>query len=271
VASWSPSRDGRIYTRAEVDATELLAYAARLSAESGQRVTITHVAARAVALALRAVPQFNARVVAGRIVPKDSIDVSVAVDIRGGEDLAPVVVRAADTKTAAGIAAEIAARVARVRAGDDRNFTTSNGWVRVLPWFAVRPALGLASLWTGGLGRPAFGQPGFPLGAAFVSNVGSLGLDEGFLAPLPLARCSLYVCLGAVRNRPVAIDGQVVVRPVLVVTATADHRIVDGAHAARLAAFLRDAFADPAALDGEFPSSPREVNGDSHRTVPRTV
>jgi pyruvate dehydrogenase E2 component (dihydrolipoamide acetyltransferase) len=249
VASWGPSRDGRIYTRAEIDAGPVLEYAAALSAASGERVTITHVAARAVALALREVPQFNARVAFGRIIRKDSIDVSLAVDIGGGHDLAPVVVRGADTKPVATIAAECAARVGSVRAGGDRGFASSNGWVRAMPWFAVRPALALASLWTGGIGRPAFGQPGFPLGAAFVSNVGSLGLDEGFLAPLPLARCSLYVCLGAVRERPAVVDGRVEVRPVLVLTATADHRLVDGAHAAQLARFLRDAFASPAALD----------------------
>jgi pyruvate dehydrogenase E2 component (dihydrolipoamide acetyltransferase) len=254
VASWGPSRDGRIYTRAEIDAGPMLEYAAKRSAETGERVTITHVAARAVALALREVPQFNARVAFGRIVPKDSIDVSLAVDIDGGHDLAPVVVRAADTKPSDRIAAEAAAGVGRVRTGADRNFATSNGWARAIPWFAVRLALGLASVWVGGIGRGAFGQPGFPLGAAFVSNVGSLGLDEGFLAPLPLARCSLYVCLGAIRDRPVVVDGRVEVRPVLVVTATADHRLVDGAHAARLAQFLRDAFADPAALDGDPPA-----------------
>jgi pyruvate dehydrogenase E2 component (dihydrolipoamide acetyltransferase) len=45
------------------------------------------------------------------------------------------------------------------------------------------------------------------------------------------------------------VDGVVVPRPVAVLTATADHRLVDGAHAARLAALLRDALADPARLD----------------------
>ncbi|MCW2503876.1 MAG: 2-oxo acid dehydrogenase acyltransferase [Actinomycetia bacterium] len=255
MASWGPSRDGRIYTRAEIDAGPLLAYAADLTARSGERVTITHVAARLVALALREVPQFNARVVFGRIRPKDSIDVSLAVDIGSGHDLAPVLVRAADSKTATEIAAEIAHGAGHVRAGTHRGFATTSGWIRAVPWFVLRPALALASVWNGGLGLPALGQPGFPLGAAFVSNVGSLGLDEGYLAPLPLARCTLYVCLGAIRDRPAVVAGQVVPRPVMVLTATADHRIVDGAHAAQLATYLRAAFADPAAADAPAPLS----------------
>jgi pyruvate/2-oxoglutarate dehydrogenase complex dihydrolipoamide acyltransferase (E2) component len=41
----------------------------------------------------------------------------------------------------------------------------------------------------------------------------------------------------------------------MVLTATADHRIVDGAHAAQLATYLRAAFADPAAADAPAPLS----------------
>ncbi len=46
-----------------------------------------------------------------------------------------------------------------------------------------------------------------------------------------------------------AVDGQVVVRPQLVLTATADHWLVDGAHAAALARVVRTALADPDLLD----------------------
>ena len=66
---------------------------------------------------------------------------------------------------------------------------------------------------------------------------------------MPLARVPLYVCVGAVSDAPMAVDGQVVVRPQVVMTATADHRLVDGAHAARLARYVRTALATPELLD----------------------
>ena len=66
---------------------------------------------------------------------------------------------------------------------------------------------------------------------------------------MPLARVPLYVCVGAVNDAALAVDGQVVVRPQVVITATADHRLVDGAHAARLARHVRVALADPESLD----------------------
>lgn len=233
----------------ELDASPLLGYAERLSAESGERVTVTHIVGRAVALGLRAVPAFNHRVLFGRVVAFPRVDVGFAVDVAEGDDLAPATLREADQKTTVEIAREVQSIVAGVRAGQDRDFATSNRIVEAVPWFVVRPTLALMSLWNGGLGLRSLGQPGFPLGGAFVSNIGSMGLDEGVLAPIPFARCSLYVCVGTLRDRPLVVDGQLVVRPVVVLTATADHRVVDGAHAAKLAAFLRQMLAEPEKLD----------------------
>ena len=118
-----------------------------------------------------------------------------------------------------------------------------------MPWFLLRPLLAVASLLNGGIGVRAFGQPAHPLGSLFVTNIGSFGLDEGYVAPVPLARAPLYVCVGAVHDAALAVDGQAVVRPQVVMTATADHRLVDGAHAAALARYVRAALADPDALD----------------------
>ena len=73
-------------------------------------------------------------------------------------------------------------------------------------------------------------------GATFtVSNLGMFGIDrfEGIIN----APQAAILCVGAVRDRPVALDGEVVVRPVATMTLAADHRILYGADAA---AFLVD-------------------------------
>jgi pyruvate dehydrogenase E2 component (dihydrolipoamide acetyltransferase) len=59
----------------------------------------------------------------------------------------------------------------------------------------------------------------------------------------------LYLAVGAVRDAAVVVDGEVTVRPQLVLVATADHRLVDGAHAGRIATSLRHSLADPTRLD----------------------
>lgn len=212
-------------------------------------MTPTHVVGRAIALGVRQIPAFNHRVLRGRVVPRDGIDVGFAVDISSGADLAPLVVRGADRCTTTQIAEQVRERASTVRDGEDRDFTRSNSWARIAPWWVLPTILGFVGAWNGGLGRRAFGQPGFPLGSVFVSNVGSLGLDEGWLAPVPFARVPLYFGIGAIRDAAMVEDGQVVVRPRVVLTATADHRVVDGAHAAQMAQWLRTALADPASMD----------------------
>ena len=249
VATWRPSRDGRLYARMAVDATALLDYCARQAAATGGAVTPATVVGVAFQRGVEQVPAFHRRVVFGRIVPFESYDVAFAVDIDGGEDLAPTKIRRTDSKTVAEVARELAAGAARLRARTDRDFQTTTVIARLVPWFLLRPVLALASVLNGGVGVRAFGQPAHPLGSLFVTNIGSFGLDEGYVAPVPLARVPLYVCVGAILDAPMAIDGQVVVRPQVVITATADHRLVDGAHAAHLARLVRAFLADPDRLD----------------------
>ena len=72
-------------------------------------------------------------------------------------------------------------------------------------------------------------------GTFTVSNLGMFGIDrfEGIIN----APQSAILCVGATRDRPVALDGEVVIRPVASMTLAADHRILYGADAA---AFLVD-------------------------------
>ena len=231
-----------------VDAGPVIAFVARARAETGVRVTVTHVVGKAVATAIEREPAFHHRVVFGRPVRYPSYDIGFAVDVEGGDDLAPSKVSDVDQRSVVDVARALTEGADRLRAGQDRDFTASTRLVRVLPWFALRPVAATASLLNGGLGRRAFGQPGFPLGCAFVSNVGTFGLDEGFIAPVPFARVPLYLLVGAVHDAPAVERGALVVRPTLVLTATADHRVVDGAQAGRLAAVLKDLLGDPGQL-----------------------
>ncbi len=233
----------------EVDVTAAFAYLERVRSESGERVTLTHLVGAALGRALRDVPEVRARVVLGRLVDLDTCDIGFAVDIDQGADLAPVKVHDVDRLSPLEVARALGAGAGRLRAHEDAAHRRSSGFVRLAPSWTIRPGLAVASLIAGGLGRPVLGQPGFPLGAAFVSNVGSLGLEEAFLAPLPFARTPLYLAIGAVRDKAVVVDGEVVVRPIVVLVATADHRIVDGAHAGQMVSILRDLLQHPDRLD----------------------
>jgi len=84
-------------------------------------------------------------------------------------------------------------------------------------------------------------------GATFtVSNLGMYGIDrfEGIIN----APQAAILCVGAVRDRPVAVDGAVVVRPMATLTLACDHRILYGADAAAFLAEIRRFLEHPVAM-----------------------
>ena len=52
----------------------------------------------------------------------------------------------------------------------------------------------------------------------------------------------------AIQDRPVARDGQVVIRPMMYVALTYDHRIIDGREAVLSLVAMKDALEDPARM-----------------------
>jgi 2-oxoglutarate dehydrogenase E2 component (dihydrolipoamide succinyltransferase) len=69
----------------------------------------------------------------------------------------------------------------------------------------------------------------------------------GSLSSTPLVNPPQSAILGmhAIKDRPVALDGQVVIRPMMNVALTYDHRIIDGREAVLFLARVKDAIEDP--------------------------
>jgi 2-oxoisovalerate dehydrogenase E2 component (dihydrolipoyl transacylase) len=78
-----------------------------------------------------------------------------------------------------------------------------------------------------------------------ITNVGPFGID-GAMAILPPGT-SAIVAVGQIAPQPWVLDGAVVVRPVVELTVTFDHRMVDGALASTFLATLGRFLEDPAA------------------------
>ncbi|HEU5099462.1 MAG TPA: dihydrolipoamide acetyltransferase family protein [Roseiflexaceae bacterium] len=76
-----------------------------------------------------------------------------------------------------------------------------------------------------------------------ISNLGMYGVDS-FTAIINPPE-SAILAVGRIVEMPVARDGAVVVRPIMQLTLSADHRIVDGAAAARFLSDLRDRLEEP--------------------------
>lgn len=165
--------------------------------EAGLDVPVTAYILRATALSLRAFPRVNATWSDDQIVLRGSVNLGLAVAIDDDELLVPVL-HDVDEKTVVQIAAETARLSNRAR---ERSIT-----------------------------------PAELEGSSFtISNLGMFGIDS-FHAIINPPEAGILAA-GAVRPTPVVEESEVVVRQVLKLSLSADHRVYSGASAA---AFLSD-------------------------------
>jgi len=93
-----------------------------------------------------------------------------------------------------------------------------------------------------------------------VSNLGMFGIRAG--TPVINLGEPILVFVGAVEDRPVAVNGQVVVRPMLTLSVAYDHRVADGVAASRFTRGLKES------LESGVRSSESEIRktGTQHPT-----
>lgn len=163
---------------------------------------------KAVALALREAPELNGTFVQGAFRPGPAIHLGIAVSLRGGGTIAPVL-RDADHQTLDELMAELSELVRGARAGTLRSSQMSDATITI-------------------------------------TNLGEGGADEvfGVIHPPQVA----LVGFGAVVDRPWVVDGQLCVRPIVSATLSADHRASDGRRGARFLDLLAARLARPETL-----------------------
>lgn len=252
IATWSDPSEPNIHGKLTVDATEALRYLAWVRETTGEHATITHFVGKAVALALASTPSLNGYLRFGRFVPHATTDITYLVVLEGGENLAKARLREVDRKSVADIARELRELAARLREGRDGDFAKSMKTVGLLPTWLLRPILWLTGFLASvlGLRLPSLGVEPFAFGSAVITSVGMFGLDEGYAPFSPFMRIPLLVLVGAVSDQPAAVDGALAIRPRLTITATIDHRFVDGFQGGTLAKTIRAVFENPWTLEG---------------------
>jgi pyruvate dehydrogenase E2 component (dihydrolipoamide acetyltransferase) len=258
-AVWGAPREPNVYGSVTVRAKALLRWLARRNEQGGQKVTVTHAVARALGIVLRRHPDCNAFVRRGRLQLREHVDVFLHVLLKddphtgrlGDADLSGRCVRQIDRKTVDEIAAELSRAAAAIRGGQDRDFESSKRQIRALPVPLLRASMRALELlqYDLNLDTSWLGSPRDPFGSAEVSSVGMFGVRVAYGPFFPLARTPIAVVVGAVEDEVIAVDGEAVVEPTLVLNGTFDHRVIDGYHAAVLTREVRVLLESPELLD----------------------
>ncbi len=246
--TWGPPSDPTVYGTIDIDVSKANAWMAEQRETSGLKITLTHLMGKAVASAIALRPEVNAIIRRGHhVYLRDTIDVFFQVATEGGENLSGVKVREANDKTVVEIAQEMADRVKIVRTKGDTALQKANARIANLPASVRGPMMSLGTYLAVDLGLDLrwAGMPDDPFGSAMVTNVGMFGLPVGLAPLVPFSRTPILLTVGAVQDRPVAVDGRVEVRPIVTVGCTFDHRLLDGYQAGVLAKRFREIVEDP--------------------------
>ncbi len=256
-AAWPGPQDPTIHGRMEVRAERLLAWLTDRSSGSGERLTITHAVARAVARVLARHPDLNGIVRLSSVYQRESVDLFLQVAIPsedgklGSADLSGLLIREADRLDVPGIARAIKEKASRIRRGEDAEFQKTKGIMRLIPGFLLRPLLLLIDFlqYELNLSLTFLGLPRDPFGSVLITSVGMMGISVGYAPIFPLAHTPILVLIGAVEDRPVVDGGAVVPGKILTLTGSFDHRFIDGFHASRFAGELKGALESPETLE----------------------
>lgn len=163
---------------------------------------------RAVALALREVPELNARWAGDEPRPNEHINVGFAITLRGGGLVAPALLDA-DRESLDVLMRAFARVVEDARAGLQRSSQMAEGTITV-------------------------------------TSLGERGVETVF--PIIYPPQVAVVGVGRVVERPWVVDGRVVVRPVVDITLAGDHRATDGHRGGLFLAKVGQLLAHPEAL-----------------------
>jgi pyruvate dehydrogenase E2 component (dihydrolipoamide acetyltransferase) len=250
-STWRAPDDPQFFGDLEIDATALLAYIQDVRQRCGVHLTVTHLIGRAIAQAFTEVPELSVRLVRGRVHPRESIDIFFIVATENGRDLTGVKIERVDRKSAVEVAGELAGRTTSINRGEDEAYGRSKASLGRFSPRVLRRVLRVAAWLTSDLNLDLsrFGMPRQAFGGAMISSVGMWGVSKAYTPLAAYYKVPVIALVGAVQQRPVVLDGEVVARPMLTVTATFDHRYADGAQASRMANTVRAYCADPAAFE----------------------
>ncbi|MBI2964280.1 MAG: 2-oxo acid dehydrogenase subunit E2 [Deltaproteobacteria bacterium] len=210
---YSVTHKPHVTLHAELDATALLDWqrrrAPQVLAETGHKLTLTALLVQLVGVALRRYPRINGRVENDRVQLHRMVNVGVAVAL--DEGLAVPVVRDAERKSLAEIAAELGLRVAEARAGK------------------LKPRDVLDATFT-------------------VSNLGPYGVTH--FTPIVNPPEIAILGVGCVTPRPRRSGDRWIEVPMLNLDLSFDHAAIDGAQAARFLQVLSLLFRNPESAAG---------------------
>jgi pyruvate dehydrogenase E2 component (dihydrolipoamide acetyltransferase) len=248
LGTWQDAGDPSVYSELIFNIEPALQYIEKQSTRSGRKLTLTHFVGRACAETIKRHPELNTMLRWGKLYQRDAVDIFFQVATDGkGDDLSGTTLRNLDQKSIVQIADEMQSKVKRIRETGDVDYKEMKKTMSLIPAWMSRYLLNFSScfMYTFNLWTKLLGVPRDPFGSMMITSIGSIGLERAFVPLVPYARIPCLIAIGALREAALVENSQVVVRKVVSLCVTFDHRVIDGMHASHMARTLTNIFAHP--------------------------
>ena len=261
IGTWTTAYDPSVYGTMELPMDRAMEYLQEFRERTGKRLTVTHLIARAVAEALKRCPDANAILRFNRIYLRKRIGIFMQVVMTDeGEDkidLSGVTIYDVEQKSLAELCDEVQEKVDVVRKRKDPALEKSRNSFRFVPFCLLNVFLKFLSFLsvTLNLDLRWMGIPQDGFGSIMITNIGTLGLDLAYVPIVPWSRVPMLLATGEVQERPMVEDGEVVIRKQMKISATFDHRLIDGFHASVMSRTLRSWLTEPYKHFGPIPGA----------------
>jgi len=250
VVTWGKTVDPQIYGSINVEMSPCLAFMEKYKKKHKLSLSVTHVLVKAVALAYRKFPELNVKAERNGLYRRNSIDVHLLVSSESGGELSAMKLNGADKMSLAEIVKKIKKGAKGVRDDKGPDFQESKNIIKSLPIWVTRIIMPIL-IWMvnkRGMHFPRFGFPQDPFGTIIVTSVGMFGVESAY-APLPsIGRANAALLITEVKKKPWVEDDKIVVRPVMKLCCTLDHRVFTGHQGAKLASEIKDILMNPKRL-----------------------
>jgi pyruvate dehydrogenase E2 component (dihydrolipoamide acetyltransferase) len=250
-AIYTTPTDSRVYGTLDIDVTDARRFIEE-KREAGTKLTMTHLVTAVVSRAVAFdVPEMNCFIRGGKVIGRKRLDAMVPVAMNGEAGVTSVIIEDAHARTVSSIAEEIREKAQIARTGVESKAARNKYLLNRIPWPLRRPIFLILKWITVDMGIEikALGLSAHSFGSFVISDIGSHGLKTGMTGLMPAAKVPAVIVLGKVEEKPVVRKGEIVIRTMLPLTGTFDHRIVDGAQIGKLARGIKRNFRKVAWLD----------------------
>lgn len=248
IATWNEGGDPSIFTRLEIDMTNIDAFLDNYNeANSENKMSYTVIFAKAIGLALASTKKSCGKISFGQFIPAKSVDISVLVDIQG-ENLANFVLKGCEEASLRDLMVQSKEQIKMLKTHKNQDFNLQVKMFGLIPTFILQKIIELSSacVYNLGIPLPCLKIKKDNFGYAILTNVSGFNVHDSFGPLVPFMKTVVTAMMNTPVLKPVVVNNKIEIRKIMNFNITTDHRFIDGSDSVKIFAKFFEVVSNPA-------------------------